>query len=421
MNPDDDEEKKYETKTPFDGEGLEIPSSLDILRSESSLAIISRRRGSSSDLLKQKKLQLDPNTEIELISPGLRKSSTIINIRNRSTLNLIPTIISPPRQQTKLSLTNQTKNIPYQEHEYSLQYLSEYFQTKINFQNPLLSYGLSQQQVSLLLKQFGPNSLTPPEHLSKIVLFLLQFLNYFMILLLLAGIISILSYLIPPHEITNIYLGVLLILVVFFTCLETFLVESQSDDLMSKFRALVPNEATVLREGILSSLPSEGLVVGDIIMIKSGDKVPADCRMIFIESLLKVDQSLVTGEVEPIELQVEPVPNQPPLEARNLIFNGTLAVEGSGLGVVIRTGDESMIGSIVVLTSETTKGSTTLKVDIERFVLLLTILSLVQAIVIFVVGVLRGISPLEAFIQGFIGKSSSLTLVVQTLLRFVLV
>jgi magnesium-transporting ATPase (P-type) len=394
-----DEEKKYETITPF--EDSEIPSSHGILRSESSLAIISRRRGGSFDFIIPENLK--KVEDIELISPGLRKLSTLINIRKRSTTTLIPSLIRPPDIQTKESIKNESKKFSYTEHQFDLQRLCDYFHTRINLLNPRDSAGLTSSQALTLLKQFGPNRLTPPERLPKWALFLMQFLNYFMLLLLLAGTISILSYLIPPHEITNIYLGVLLILVVIFTCLETFSVESQSDELMSKFRAMVPNEAAVIRDGILSSIPSEDLVVGDIVFIKSGDKIPADCRIIHVESL-RVDQSLVTGEAEPIELQVEALENQPPLDAKNLIFNGTLAVEGSGIGVVIRTGDESMIGSIVVLTGETVKGSTTLKVDIERFVLLLTILSLIQAIVIFVVGILRGISPLEAFIQGFIGE-----------------
>lgn len=384
------EMKEEKSSTPIEG----YSSSLNVLRSESSVAIRARR-GSSLDL--QRDMEMN---EMEYISPGERKTSTIINIRRRSTTSILPTPINPPKRKTKEEIKLDAHKMDYIEHQFDLNRLAEYFHTNIDTKNAKNSRGLTSDQAQALLKQFGPNTLTPPERMPKWELFLVQFTNYFMILLLVAGTLSIVSYAIPPHDITNVILGVLLVLVVIFTCVETFIVESQSDELMSKFRAMVPNQAVVVRDGVISMISAENLVVGDLIILKSGDKIPADCRVLHVESL-KVDQSLVTGEVEPIEIDVESH-DQHPLESKNLIFNGTLAVEGSGLAVVIRTGDESMIGSIVELTGETKKGSTTLKADIDKFVLLLTLISLLQAIVIFVVGVLRGISPLDAFIQGFI-------------------
>jgi magnesium-transporting ATPase (P-type) len=391
-------------------ESLEdFPSSLRILRSESSLAIRTRRGSRSGLDFDFEKNAPNLNEQIGLISPGERKTSTIINIRRRSTTTILPTPIPPPIRTSKVTLQKESMKMQYIEHEFDLFRLSEYFHTEIDATDPKNSHGLTSGQAETLLKQFGPNLLTPPEHMPKWVLFFVQFLNYFMILLLLAGSISIASYAIPPHDITNVYLGVLLILVVIFTCVETFLVESQSDELMSKFRAMVPSETSIIRDGVISAISTEELVVGDLILVKSGDKVPADCRIIHVESL-KVDQSLVTGEVDPIDIQVQSQDHQP-LESKNLIFNGTLVVEGSGIGVVIRTGDESMIGSIVELTGATQKGTSTLKADVEKFVFLLMIASLFQAILIFVVGIIRGISPLEAFIQGFIGRHPSFFLI----------
>jgi sodium/potassium-transporting ATPase subunit alpha len=404
MSGSGDHEEHKEQQQGLNEELIEdFPSSYRILRSESSHAIRTRR-GSGSRLDFEKD-GTSIKEEIELISPGARKLSTIINIRRRSTTTILPTPIAPPKRTSKETIQKESMKLQYIEHEFDLLRLSEYFHTEIDVIDPKNSHGLTSGQAETLLKQFGPNRLTPPEHMPKWVLFFVQFLNYFMILLLLAGSISIASYAIPPHDITNVYLGVLLILVVIFTCVETFMVESQSDELMSKFRAMVPNQASIIRDGVISAISTEELVVGDLILVKSGDKVPADCRIIYVESL-KVDQSLVTGEVDPIDVQVQSHDHQP-LESKNLIFNGTLVVQGSGIGVVIRTGDESMIGSIVELTGTTHKGSSTLKADIEKFVFVLMIASLIQAILIFVVGIIRGISPLEAFIQGFIGMSHS--------------
>jgi P-type E1-E2 ATPase len=83
--------------------------------------------------------------------------------------------------------------------------------------------------------------------------------------------------------------GLLLFVVVIFTCYETFSQEAKSDQLMEKFRAMVPSSASVVRSGAVCTVPTEQLVIGDIVNIKSGDKVPADCRLIFNQGL-KIDQ-----------------------------------------------------------------------------------------------------------------------------------
>ena len=134
--------------------------------------------------------------------------------------------------------------------------------------------------------------------------------------------------------------------------------------------------------------------------LNTGDKVPADCRVVLTQSV-KVDQSMITGESEPVESTTSAADNNP-LEARNLIFSGSLVVNGSCLAVVIRTGDATLMGSMVELTGDVHKSSSTLKADIEYFVILLTQFALAQAVLIFVIGAFRGLDLLQVFIQGFI-------------------
>lgn len=102
-------------------------------------------------------------------------------------------------------------------------------------------------------------------------------------------------YGIDPSTPSNLYVAVLLVIVVIVTCYETFAQEAKSDSLMEQFRAMVPETTTVLRDGQLQPLPASDLVVGDIVRLKAGDKVPADCRVIYNESM-KVDQSMITGD-----------------------------------------------------------------------------------------------------------------------------
>jgi len=399
-------------------DGIELGESnaIDMRRAESSAAIAARRnagpkeRGMSGVINIQRRIssQLGMAEKNDgqdgIINPGDRKLSVGIAVQRRASGSVLPTIASQPRQITKEELTQKMEEQPeemkYTEHQFDMPRLSEFFKTHIDVNSPKLSRGLTTIQAQEMLEQFGPNCLTPPAKIPLWLLFLIQFLNFFMLLLIAAGVISIIAYAIPPNDPTNLYLGILLLIVVFVTCYETFSQEAKSDELMEKFRALVPERASVIRDGVTSLVPSEDLVVGDIILLKSGDKIPADCRLIHVESM-KVDQSMVTGEAEPVESSVRcKDPN--PLEAKNIIFNGSLVVDGSGLCVVIRTGDETLIGSMVELTGDTNKEASTLKADVEKFVILLTKFALAQAILIFVVGVIRGIPPVEAFIQGFI-------------------
>lgn len=110
---------------------------------------------------------------------------------------------------------------------------------------------------------------------------------------------------------------------------------------------------------------------------------------------------MITGESEAIDTSVAAQdPNA--LEARNLIFNGSLVVDGGCYAVVVRTGDATLIGTMVELTGDVGKANSTLKNDIEYFVKILTAFSLVQAALIFIVGTARGLNPLDVFIQGFV-------------------
>ena len=198
----------------------------------------------------------------------------------------------------------------------------------------------------------------------------------------------------------NLYIGVLLWIVILSTCFGTFSQESKSDELMEKFRAMVPEDASVIRDGQQKNCHASDIVPGDLIRLRAGDKVPADCRIIYNEGLL-IDQSMITGESNPVRVRLDAAdPNI--LEAKNCIFSGSLVVEGGAIALAIRTGDATLIGGMVELTADTNKGQSTLKADIRQFVTVLTIVALCQAAIVFIVGCSRGISPLNIFVNGFV-------------------
>ena len=224
------------------------------------------------------------------------------------------------------------------------------------------------------------------------LLFLLQFANILMIMLMMIGIVALAFFINSPDTgWRNLLIALVLWFTVFITCYETFTQEAKADELMEKFRAMIPAQTTVTRDG----------VPGDIIKIGSGDKIPADCRVIFSQSL-KVDQSMITGESEPIDVSVDSK-NQNALESKNIVFNGSLCVDGTAIAVAIRTGDYTLIGKMVSLTGDVGKSSSTLQRGIVYFVRVVAIFALFQALAVMIVsGVVYGVNIQSLFIQGFI-------------------
>ena len=191
---------------------------------------------------------------------------------------------------------DRTKGVgDFYEHLWPLEALSEKYETKLDIHDIHKSAGLTTEQAAKLIEEFGPNVLTPPPKIPLWLLFLLQFTNLLMVLLLITGLLTFILYAINPSNPTNLELGVLLYIVVFLTCYETFQQEAKSDQLMEKFRALVPEAASVIRDGINKPVAASELVPGDVIRLKSGDKIPADGLLLFGNDII-CNESAITGE-----------------------------------------------------------------------------------------------------------------------------
>ena len=126
---------------------------------------------------------------------------------------------------------------------------------------------------------------------------------------------------------------------------------------------------------------TEEIVVGDIIRLSYGNKVPADCRIIETKDL-KFDKSMLTGESEAIEGTIECTDDKY-VESKNIAYMTTLVTQGQGKGLVIATGDNTMMGKIAGLTSQTGSKKTSLQVEIHRFVTIICIGALLAAAVVF--------------------------------------
>lgn len=152
----------------------------------------------------------------------------------------------------------------------------------------------------------------------------------------------------------------------------------------------------VVREGKKRLIPADQVVIGDLVYCKSGDRVPADIRVIKSESM-KVDNSSLTGESDPLTRNSD-VGHESPLEARNLAFFSTNCVDGSGYGIAIATGDNTVMGDIAKLVSNIKNEKTPIAKEINRFVKIITVISVASGLLFFGIALWFGSSFFQAFI-----------------------
>ncbi|XP_004873108.1 sodium/potassium-transporting ATPase subunit alpha-3 isoform X2 [Heterocephalus glaber] len=261
--------------------------------------------------------------------------------------------------------------------------------------------GLTHSKAQEILARDGPNALTPPPTTPEWVKFCRQLFGGFSILLWIGAILCFLAYGIqagteddPSRD--NLYLGIVLAAVVIITGCFSYYQEAKSSKIMESFKNMVPQQALVIREGEKMQVNAEEVVVGDLIEIKGGDRVPADLRIISAHGC-KVDNSSLTGESEP-QTRSPDCTHDNPLETRNITFFSTNCVEGTARGVVVATGDRTVMGRIATLASGLEVGKTPIAIEIEHFIQLITGVAVFLGVSFFILSLILGYTWLEAVI-----------------------
>ncbi|KAE9013146.1 Sodium/potassium-transporting ATPase subunit alpha [Phytophthora fragariae] len=231
----------------------------------------------------------------------------------------------------------------------------------------------------------GLNRLTPPKQTPEIVKYIRELTGLFSMLLWVGGALCILIYGLQGDP-NNLYLGIVLFLVVVITGTFSYFENAKSSNLMESFKQMMPTVTTVIREGKSQKIEASQLVRGDIIVLKGGDKVPADIRVLECSDDMTVDNSCLTGEPEPLK-RIPDCTDENPLETKNLCFFGTFIPQGSGKGVVVRTGDKTVMGRIAKLATTTDQNMTPIAREINHFVHIIAIVAVVIGVIFFVIGV----------------------------------
>ncbi|XP_043991302.1 sodium/potassium-transporting ATPase subunit alpha-2 [Gambusia affinis] len=264
-----------------------------------------------------------------------------------------------------------------------------------------LTRGLTNARAAEVLARDGPNALTPPPTTPEWVKFCRQLFGGFSILLWIGAVLCFLAYSIqmamedePVND--NLYLGVVLAAVVIITGCFSYFQESKTSRIMDSFKKMVPQQAMVIREGEKLQINAEFVVLGDLVEVKGGDRVPADLRVIS-SSGCKVDNSSLTGESEPQTRSPE-LTHENPLETRNICFFSTNCVEGTACGIVIATGDKTVMGRIATLASELEVRQTPISVEIEHFIHIITGVAVFLGMSFFILSLILGYTWLEAVI-----------------------
>jgi sodium/potassium-transporting ATPase subunit alpha len=186
-----------------------------------------------------------------------------------------------------------------------------------------------------------------------------------------------------------------LIIVVNISGLFAFYQEFKSNKIMESFQKMVPRRAHVFRNsGERQEVAAEELVVGDIVELKSGDLIPADVRIICSQNF-KVDNSSLTGESE-AQTRTSECTNSDPMETKNLAFFSTNAIEGNATGLVVRVGSKTLIGKLSALSSSMDSRQSPIGIEMDRFILIMTIRSFVIGVIFFGIAILMGYRWLDA-------------------------
>jgi len=233
--------------------------------------------------------------------------------------------------------------------------------------------GLSEPEVKIRQEKYGPNRLTARSGKSAFKRFLLQFHQPLIYILLAATLVTFFL-----REYVD---SAVIFFVVFVNAIVGFLQESKAENAIGALSKMVVTETTVRRDGRKMRVPSESLVPGDVVLLQSGDRVPADLRFFTVRSL-QVDESMLTGESVPVEKSVITLaPDTIFAERKNQAFAGSLVTYGQAEGVVAAIGDKTEMGQIANLISTAADLSTPLTRKIEQFsrLLLYAILGLAAA------------------------------------------
>lgn len=248
-------------------------------------------------------------------------------------------------------------------------------------QEKYLQCGLSTDEIESRRDRFGPNKIPERKKIHWIFDLIHQLTSLFACLMWAGGVLAIVAYGLSTNDQSNLWLGVILFAVVLITGFFAFFQNKKSEGILDSFKSFQNAKAMVIRNNTQVEVNAVDLVVGDVVLFKVGDKIPADIR-VFEANSLTVNNSGLTGESEPVKLTGECGVKglESPIEAKNIAFFTTLCMSGSGKGIVIRIGKETYMGKIADLSVKEEAQELNIEKEMNYFIKIITIIALLLGV-----------------------------------------
>ena len=256
--------------------------------------------------------------------------------------------------------------------------------------------GLSNGEIKIRKEQYGMNKLNEKRKESIFIRFIKQFNDFMIIILIIASIISaFVSYIQGENDYFD---SIIIITIVVLNAIMGLVQEARAEKSIESLKKLTPQIAKTIRNGKLQEINAEDLVPGDIIELDTGNFVPADCRILKSFNL-KIEESSLTGETEPVTKNNEEIYNQNISlgDMKNMAFMSSTVVAGHGKAVVTDIGMETRIGKIADMIIKEDAPETPIQKKLSEVGKTLGIVCLVICVIIFIIGIFKKIEPLEMF------------------------
>ena len=256
--------------------------------------------------------------------------------------------------------------------------------------------GLSSQEVDERRKKQGLNKFDEVPKESMIKKFFRSLSDFTTIVLLIAAMISFYTAFATEHG--DLFEGLLIIAIVVINSVLSIVQEGNAEKALESLQDMNKQTATVIRDGKVTTVESEQLVVGDILVLESGDAISADARLIEA-SQLRVEESVLTGESEAVEKDAAFVAKEDESlgDQLNMVFKGCTVAAGRGKAIVTAIGMATEMGKIADLLNENTMQKTPLQVRLNQLGKRISMIALAAAALVFVIGELQGEPLLEMF------------------------
>ena len=247
--------------------------------------------------------------------------------------------------------------------------------------------GLIDDEANKRLEQHGYNELEEKAKRTKLAVFLSQFKDFMIIILIIAAVIS--------GIVGDLKDTIVIAFIVLINAIVGFIQEYRAEKAMDALKKMSASEAKVRRNGSSFHIPVRLLVPGDIVVLEAGDMVPADLRLLETHAL-KLEEASLTGESYPVEKHIEPIPdlNIPVGDRSNMAYKNTIVTYGRGEGLVVATGMQTEIGSIAKML-QGSKGTTPLQKRMGEFSKKLSFIVLGICAVLLITGIWRGEKPVN--------------------------